>query len=401
MKKFIAMLMALSLGLFALGCQSSSTTSSDSSSSTTEKVAENKDPYKVGVVLSATGPAAPLGEPEKKTFEMLAEKINADGGIDGHDLELIIKDDQSEAKNANLAASELIDKDGVLAVIGGTTSASTMAMKTKTNQSKVPHVSMAAGTQITDPADTTPNEWIFRTAQSDAVAVQKVIDYLSKTLKIKKFAILHDSNAFGASGDKELAKLAPKAGLTITTSEAYNTNDTDMSSQLTKISGTKPDVIVVWGTNPGPAIAAKNMKSLNIKIPYVGSHGIANGTFIKLAEAAAEGVVFPAGKVLVPESATGGQAETITEFSKMYEEKYKEKPNSFAGHAYDAFYIVVNALKNSGADKTKLRDEIEKTADFNGVSGVFTYGKDNHDGTSTKDMIMVEIKAGKWILKTN
>jgi branched-chain amino acid transport system substrate-binding protein len=330
---------------------------------------------------------------------MLAEKVNAAGGVDGHKIELIIKDDQSEAKNANIAASELIDKDGVLAIIGATTSASTMAMKTKTNQSKVPHMSMAAGTAITDPKDVTPNEWIYRTAQSDSVAVKKVIDYLSQTLKIKKFAILHDSNAFGASGEKELTKLAAGACLTITASEAYNTNDTDMSSQLTKISGTKPDVLVVWGTNPGPAIAAKNMKSLNMKIPYVGSHGIANGTFIKLAGPAAEDVVFPAGKVLVPSSATGAQSETIVSFMKDYKAKYGEEPNSFAGHAYDAFEILMAALKNSGGDKDKLRAEIEKTKDFNGISGVITYSKDDHDGTATKDMIMVEIKGGKWGLK--
>jgi branched-chain amino acid transport system substrate-binding protein len=328
---------------------------------------------------------------------MLAEKVNAAGGVDGHKIELIIKDDQSEAKNANIAASELIDKDGVLALIGGTSSANTMAMKTKTYQSKVPQISMAAGTTITDPKDSTPNEWIFRTAQSDAVAVQKVIDYLSKTLKIKKIAILHDSNAFGTSGEKELKRLASVACLTVTASEAYNTNDTDMTSQLTKISGTKPDVVVVWGTNPGPAIAAKNMKSLNLKTPYIGSHGISNSTFVKLAGDAAEGVVFPTGKVLVPESATGSQAETIASFTKDYEGKFGEKPNHFAGHAYDAFNILVNALKIAGSDKEKLRAEIEKTKDFSGISGVISYSKDDHDGTTTKDLIMVQVKGGKWI----
>jgi len=396
MKKWIVALLIVSFAIFALGCQAAKTekTQTNTGSSDTSKEASN-EPYVVGAVVSGTGPTAALGVQEKNTLLMEADKINKAGGINGHKIDLKIEDDQSVATNAVIAASKLIDQEHVIALIGGTGSPATLAMKPKTAEAKIPQIAMAAGIKITE----APNEWIVRTAQSDAVAVQKVIDYMSKTLKIKKFAILSDANAFGQSGSTELKKLAPKAGLEVVASETYKTDDTDVSSQLTKINGAKPDVVVVWGTNPGPAVAAKNMKTLGMKMPYIGSHGIANKTFLTLAGSAAEGIVFPAGKILVPSSATGDQADVIKTFTADYKAKYGENPNSFAGHAYDAINILANALKEAGSNNEKLRDAIEKTKDFVGISGIFTYGADNHDGTTSSDMIMVEVKDGKWIEK--
>ncbi len=394
MKKWIVALLVIALAVFVLGCQSAKTETTQTSTSEKSKEASN-EPYVVGAVVSATGPTAALGVQEKNTLQMEVDKINKAGGINGHQIELKVEDDQSDPKNAVIAASKLIDEEHVIALIGGTGSPATLAMKPKTAEAKIPQIAMAAGIKIT----AAPNEWIFRTAQSDAVAVQKVIDYMSKTLKIKKFAILSDANAFGQSGSTELKKLAPKAGLEVVASETYKTDDTDVSSQLTSIKGAKPDVVVVWGTNPGPAVAAKNMKQLGMTIPYIGSHGIANKTFLKLAGAAAEGVVFPAGKVLVPSSATGDQANVIKSFMADYKAKYGEPANSFAGHAYDAINILANALKEAGSNNEKLRDAIEKTKDFVGISGIISYGADNHDGTAGSDMIMVEVKGGKWIEK--
>src|SRR3990172_3219724 len=265
MKKWIVLLLVIALALFALGCQQGTQTGGD-----TTTTAAEAEPYKIGAVVSATGAAAPLGEPERKTLLMEVEKINKEGGVNGHEIELFIEDDESNPTNANTAASKLIDENKVIIVLGGTITPSTLGMKTITAKSKIPHISMAAGIPITQAE---PNEHVFRTAQSDAVAVQKVLDYLSDTLKVKKIAILHDANAFGTSGKDELTKGAPKANLEIVATESYKTEDTDMTSQLTKIKGANPDVVVVWGTNPGPAIAAKNMKQLQMTVPYVGSHG--------------------------------------------------------------------------------------------------------------------------------
>ncbi len=192
-------------------------------------------------------------------------------------------------------------------------------------------MAMAAANDITDKA---PADWIWRTPQKDALAVQRALDYIAKNLKVKKIAVLHDENAFGSSGDAEIAKQAPALGLEVVASESYKTADTDMTAQLTKIKGANPEVLVVWGTNPGPALAAKNMKQLGITIPYVGSHGIANKTFIDLAGDAAEGVVFPGGRLLVPSSITDAKQKEVTEaFIADYNAKYSAQPNPFAGYA--------------------------------------------------------------------
>lgn len=390
MRKWIVLVLVLSLALFALGCQGAAKQTASSNS----PAEAEKEAYKIGAIVSVTGPASPLGAPEKNTLLLEVDKINKAGGINGHKLEILIEDDQSDPKNAVTAVSKLLS-EGVIAIIGGTITPSSIAIKPEIAKAKIPQMAMAAGIPIT----AAPDEWVFRTAQSDAVAVQKVIDYMSKTMKIKKFAILSDQNSFGQSGTEELKKLAPKAGLEIVEVQSYKTEDTNMTAQLTKIKGTKAEALVVWGTNPGPAQAAKNMKELGITIPYIGSHGISNKTFITLAGTAAEGVVFPAGKALVPSSAKGAQADVINKFMSDYKAKYKDNPNTFAGHAYDAINILAEALKTAGSNNDKLRDEIEKTTGFVGISGIFNYSQKDHDGPTSNDMIMVEIKDGKWIEK--
>ena len=185
-------------------------------------------------------------------------------------------------------------------------------------------MAMAAANAITD---TAPMEWIWRTPHKDAMAVARALTYVSETLKVKKIAVLHDENAFGSSGAAEIEKTAADYGLEIVAKESYKTDDTDLTAQLTKIKGANPEVLIVWGTNPGPALAAKNMKQLGMNIPYVGSHGIANKKFIELAGDAAEGVVFPAGRLLVPSSITDAEQKAVTEpSSSAYQAKYGGAP---------------------------------------------------------------------------
>lgn len=399
MKRFTVALLVLALALFVVGCQGAKTETTKSATSSADTA--SNEPIKIGAILSTTGPAAPLGEPERKALLMEVEQINKEGGVDGRQIELFIEDDQSDPKNANTAMSKLIDEKGVIAVIGGTSSSSSMAIKTRVDQAKIPQIALAAGIAITKDANdmSKTDPWVFRTAQSDDIAVKRVVDYLKNELGIKKFAIIHDTNAFGQSGADELQKVAPGAGLEIVAVESYKTDDTDMTSQLTKVKGEQPEVVVVWGTNPGPAIIAKNMRQLKMTMPFVGSHGIANKTFITLAGAAAEGVVFPSGKILVPSSATGEQAEAINAFLEDYNAKYGEPANHFAAHAYDAIHILTKSLKVAGTDSEKLRKEIENTKEYVGLDGIFNYAADNHDGMATSDLIMIEIKNGAWTEK--
>jgi branched-chain amino acid transport system substrate-binding protein len=382
----IAVLLALVVLAFAFtGCGSGSS-----------KPAPTGGTYKIGAVLSTSGPAAPLGTPEQQALLLLEKQINAKGGIDGKKVQFIIEDDASDPASATVAINKLITQDKVLAVIGSSSTGATLAMVPTAEKDKVALVCCAAGTKITQPV----NAYIFRTPPTDSMALTKVLEYLKNTLKVKKVAVLHDANAFGTGGAEELVAKAPGYGIQIVSREQYNSTDTDMTAQLTKIQQANPEALVVWGTNPGPASIAKNMQTLGMKIPYIGSHGIANQSFIKLAGPAADGVVFPGGKLLIPSTIPAGSAwaTAVADFSKAFQAEYNAPINSFAAHGYDAGNIIIEAIKKAGADPVAIASQIEKTKAYVGIDGTYTYTPTNHDGLSTNDLVMIKIENGKWVV---
>lgn len=388
----VALGVSLAAVVFAAGCGSSD--SSDKGAGTT--VAKS-DPIVIGAVVSATGSGSALGEQEKNVLTMMQTEINASGGILGRQIKIVVEDDKSDAKEAVTAVNRLIDQEKAVAIIAATTSSSTLAIKPITAQKQIPQIAMAAANDITDKA---PMDWIWRTPQKDSLAVSRALGYIANTLKVKKIGVLYDENAFGSSGAAEIEKQAPGLGLQIVGKESYKTSDTDMTAQLTKIKGASPDVMVVWGTNPGPALAAKNMKQLGMTIPYVGSHGIANKTFITLAGAASEGVVFPGGALLVPSSITNSQQKAVTEkFISLYKAKYDANPNTFAGYAYEAVTILADAIKRAGSTDAKaVQTALNSTKGFYGPDGAYNYSATNHDGLTADGMIMVKIQNGTWVL---
>ncbi len=395
----IAALLLVTLLAAACGGETTTTTAAPSGGTETTTAASTPtgEPVVIGAIVSATGPNAALGEQERNVLQMEQDLINAQGGILGRPVKIVIEDDKTDATEAVTAANKLIDQDKVVALIAATGSASTLAVKPITAQKGLPQMAMAAANDITDKP---PVGWIWRTPQKDALAVQRALDYVANTLKVKKIAVLHDENAFGSSGDAEIAKQAPGMGLEVVASESYKTNDTDMTAQLTKIKGANPEALIVWGTNPGPALAAKNMKQLGMTIPYIGSHGIANQTFIKLAGDAAEGVVFPAGRLLVPSSITDPDQKAVTDkFIQDYEKSYNAKPNPFAGYAFEAITLLADAIKRAGStDAAAIQAALDSTTGFPGPDGIYNYSKTNHDGLVASDMIMVKIQNGTWVL---
>jgi branched-chain amino acid transport system substrate-binding protein len=270
-------------------------------------------------------------------------------------------------------------------------------MKPITAKAEIPQIAMAAANSITDEA---PIDWMWRVAPKDNLAVARALTYVSKELKLTKIAVLYDENAFGSSGMAEIERTKAEYGLEIVAKESYKTDEADLTAHLTKIKGANPEVLVVWGTNPGPAVAAKNLKQLGMTIPYVGSHGIANATFIQLAGDAAEGVVFPSNKVLLPESITDPQQkEIVTKFMADYQAKYGSAPNSFAAHAYDGLTVLLEAIKAAKSTEPKaIQAQLDKLTTVPSAGGIFTYTATNHDGLAVSDMIMVKIQGGKWTL---
>ena len=359
---------------------------------------KEKEPYKVGAVFSVTGRTSFLGEPEKKTAVMIAEAINKVGGINGHPLELVIYDDESDETKAVLAVKRLLKKDKVPVIIGPSLSGNTLAVVKVMNDAKVPLVSCAASNKIVTPV--VDRHWIFKVPQSDTHAVEKIYDYLLKN-GIKKIAIMSVSTGFGASGREELLRLAPQVGIEILADERYGPKDTDITAQLTRIRGTDAQAIVNWSVGPTQVLAVKNWHDLGMtSMPFYQSHGFGSRKNITLAAGAAEGVFCPLGRVNIPDlvPADNPQKKIIEIYNAAYQEKYKEPLSSFGGHGWDALNLVIDALKAVGPDSAKIRDYIETRTNFIGQHGVFNFSPTDHNGLTKEAFEMVVVKDGDWAL---
>jgi branched-chain amino acid transport system substrate-binding protein len=360
--------------------------------------AKEKEPYKVGAVFSVTGRASFLGEPEKKTADMIAEAINKVGGINGHRLELVLYDDESDETKCVLAVKRLIKKDNVPVIIGPSLSGNTMAVVKVANDEQVPLVSCAASNKIVTPV--ADRKWVFKVPQSDTHAVEKIYDYLLKN-GMNKIAIMSVSTGFGASGREELLRLAPEVGIEILADERYGPKDTDITAQLTRIRGTGAQAIVNWSVGPTQVLAVKNWKDLGMtSIPFFQSHGFGSHKNIELAAGAAEGVFCPLGKVNIPLLVADDdpQKKVIMLYNESYEKKYNEPISSFGGHAWDSLNLVIDAMRSVGPDSAKIRDYIENRQKFIGQHGVFNFSPTDHNGLTKEAFEMVVVKDGTWAL---
>jgi branched-chain amino acid transport system substrate-binding protein len=349
---------------------------------------------KIGGLFSVTGPASFLGEPEKKTLELLVKEANSRGGINGMKLEAVIYDTAGDATKAVQLATKLIKDDKVSVIIGPSTTGESMAVIPVAEKEKVPLISCAAGIKITDPA----KHWVFKTPANDHVAAEKILNYMTRQ-KQKTIALLTVTDGFGSSGREQIKALAKQKGFSIVADEVYSPKDTDMTSQLTKIRGIKPDAIICWGTNPGPAVITKNVKQLGIKIPLYMSHGVASKKYIELAGAdAAEGVMLPAGKLAIYDvlPKNDPQSKLLRDYDQDYKKNYGVEASTFGGYAYDAFLLVSNAIKKAGSTPEQIRNGVEQAQKLVSISGIFNMSPKDHNGLDLSAFEMVRIVKGDW-----
>jgi len=357
--------------------------------------AQAAPPIKIGALFSISGPPSFLGEPERNTAEMVVGEINKAGGIGGRMLELVTYDTQGDATKAVQAANRLIKEDKVVAIIGPSTTGDTMAVIPIVEKAGLPMISCAAGIKITEPA----KRWVFKTAQNDNLAVAKIYENLKKK-NISRVALLTVSDSFGSSGREQLKGQAAGFGMQIISDETYGPKDTDMTAQLTKIRDSKAQAVICWGTNPGPAVIARNFKQLGMKIPLYMSHGVSSKKFIELAGDASEGIMLPSGRVLVADllAKSDPQKKSLTEFVKSYKKLYKTDGDHFGGHAWDAVMLLKGAIERGGPTPAAIRDQLEKTRNFTGIGGVFNFSPQDHAGLTKDAFVLVEVKKGKWSL---
>jgi len=354
------------------------------------------EPYLIGAVVSLTGTYAGLGVPEKQAIELEVARVNEGGGINGRPVEVLFEDDATDAAKAQAATVRLIE-EGVIAVIGATGTGQTMAMRTDLERAGIPQISMAGGSVVTAEF----SEWVFQTPWPNRVVVPFVLDRMAEA-GYTEIGIISDTGGYGVDGRDIILASAATPGVTIVADEAFNPGDTDMTGQLTGIRGANPDAILMWAAGKEAAIIAKNMRQLNMEQPLFGGPGIARAEFIEGAGDAGEGVKLAAGKILVPDSyGEGTEPYTVaSSFIERYTEAYGTAPDIFAGHAYDAFGLLADALGRIEGEATPeaVRDALEATTGWVGVGGTFSYAPDDHNGLSADDIVLYVIDDGTWRL---
>ncbi|HXY61296.1 MAG TPA: ABC transporter substrate-binding protein [Nitrospirota bacterium] len=353
------------------------------------------DTIRIGAILAVTGPASNLGAPEARTLEMLADDINAKGGIIGKKVELLIKDSGGSPEKAVSFAKQLIEEDKVFAIIGPSTSGETMAIKNIAEEGKTLLVSCAAAEVIVNPLA----KYVFKVAPKDSYAVVKIFQQMKK-MGISKIGVLSSNTGFGKAGKEQLEKLAPENGIQILISEVYDKSATDLTAEVTKLKAMHIQALVNWSIEPAQSIVIKNARQIGLKVPIFQSHGFANIQYAKAAGAAAEGVIFPASRIVVADVLPDKnvQKPVILAYKKAYETKYSEDVSTFGGHTYDAMMLLARAIREAGFESERVRNSFENIKGFIGTAGVFNFSATDHNGLDIEAFTMLTVKDGKFAL---
>ena len=354
------------------------------------------DPIKIGAIFGVTGPAAYLGAPEEKTARMVVDWINKSGGILGRQVQLIVKDSGASSEKAISFAKQLIDEDNVVAIIGPTTSGESMAIKDICDKAGMPLVSCASAETITTPVA----KYVFKVPQKDNYIAEWLYGTMNK-LGISRIGVIAANTGFGNGGKAQLEKFASKYGITIVIAEVYDSAATDLSALLTKVNAAGVQAVVNWSIEPAQSIVAKNMKQLKMTQQLFQSHGFANVKYVEAAGEAAEGIIFPAGRLIIagelPDS--NPQKKLLVKYDADYKALYKEDASTFGGHAYDALMILKAAIESAkGTEPDKIVQAIEGLKNFPGTAGVFNFSATDHNGLQRDSIEMMTVKNGKFTL---
>lgn len=351
---------------------------------------------KVGAIFAVTGPASFLGGPEARSAAMAVARINREGGINGEQVELIVKDSAGSPEKAVSFAKQLIEEERVVAIIGPSTSGESMAVKKIAEDGRTVLISCAAAEVIVDPVAS----YVFKTPQKDSFAARKIFAEMQRQ-SITTIAVASGNDGFGKAGKEQLEKLAPEFAIRVALSETYDSKATDLSALVAKMKATPGiQAVVNWSVAPAQAIIAKNMRQGNWRVPLFQSHGFGNIRYAEAAGAAAEGIIFPCGLLLVAENLpdTHPQKPLLMQYKTEYETLHKEEASAFGGYAYDALNMVAAAVRTGGTDRARVRDALEGLRNFTGVGGVFSFSPKDHNGLDIDSFAMMTVKDGRFIL---
>lgn len=347
---------------------------------------------KIGCLFALSGPARHIGVPSKYVAMMAREYFERQGGIEGKKIELVFADTKGENSVAIREFERLVYREKVNAVIGPTRTGTCMALLKSIEKAEIPVVACVGGTPPVVPT----RKWVFKTPQKTVTAVEKVCDYLKKK-GIDKVAIITSNDAFGEEGRNDLREITKRENIQIVAEESFGTQDIDMTIQVRKLLTTPAQAIICWTIGPGGPTVARNFKSLGGDILLIQCHGQPDPTYLELAGDAAEGTVMPSTKCVVADQLKEDdpQRKVVQDFVTLYGEEYGPV-STHSGYAWDAFMIVANAIKKAGTDPVKIREAIENTKGYVGVSGIYNLSEEDHCGLDMDSLVMITVENGQW-----
>jgi branched-chain amino acid transport system substrate-binding protein len=354
----------------------------------------------VGVTLSATGPAASLGIPEKNTFELLPKTIA------GEKINWIVLDDASDTTRAVTNTRKLIAEDKVDVIVGSTITPNSLAMIDIAADAETPMISMAASARIVDPANP-KTRWVFKTPQNDALMADAIAVHM-KANGVKTLGYIGFADAYGDGWLAEMKRSAQTAGIKLVAEEKYNRSDASVTGQVLKLVAANPDAILIGAAGTPGATPQKELVARNYKGRIYQTHGVANPDFLRVVGKDGNGTLLPIGPMLVYEQLPDSNPikKVAAEYITQYEAKYgKGSRTTFGGHSYDTYLLlaqaVPEALKKAKPGtkefRAALRDALE-TSNVVGTHGVFVMGPQEHNGLDNRARVMVRIDNGQWML---
>ena len=353
----------------------------------------------VGVTVSATGPAASLGIPEKNTIALMPKTIA------GQKVNYIVLDDASDTTAAVSNTRKLITENKVDVIIGSTTTPNSLAMIDVVSENQTPMISMAASARIVEPQDA-KRRWVFKTPQNDIMMSLAIVQHMADA-GVKTAGFIGFADAYGEGWFQEFSKIAAIKGVQVVASERYARADTSVTWQVLKLIAAKPDAVLIAGSGTPAALPQKTLKERGYAGKYYQTHGVANNDFLRVGGKDVDGTFLPAGPVLVADQlpASHPLKKSALAYVAAYEAAYgKGSVSTFGGHAWDAGLLmsaaVPVALKKAQpgtpAFRVALRDALESVKDLHGAHGVFNMSPTDHLGMDQRARVMVKIENGAW-----
>ncbi len=356
---------------------------------------------KVGVTVSATGPAASLGIPERNTVDLMPKEIG------GQKITYIVLDDASDTTSAVKNIRKLVSEDKVDVVLGSTISPNSLAMIDVAAESKTPMISWAAASRIVEPMDD-KRHWVFKTPQNDAQMSTAIVEHMTSN-GVKTVAFIGFADAYGEGWYEQFKGVAEARGIQIVANERFNRTDTSVTGQVLKLMSARPDAMFIAGSGTPAALPQKALKERGWTGKVYQTHGVANNDFLRVCGADCEGTLLPAGPVLVAQQLPDDnpvKASAMT-YINTYEGVYGAgSVSTFGAHAWDSGVLleaaIPEALKNAQPGtaefRAALRDALENVKEAAGAHGVFNMSPTDHLGLDQRARVMVQIQDGKWKL---